>query len=66
MDRKVHFQSLDAATITEKIAMLSVRVEERFPQSDLFAISKKLLEVSERATDQIASTRRQLVIGIVI
>lgn len=52
MNEKVQYQELDPTRITNTVLALSNRVKERFPDSGLYNVSQKLLDVTQRAKDQ--------------
>jgi len=52
MEQKVQYQELHAERIVETIQRLSRRIERRFPDSGLFRLSQKLLEIGHRAQNQ--------------
>lgn len=52
MDRHIRYQELDAARITGTIEALSSRIGNQFPESGLFGVSQKLLEIGRRAAEQ--------------
>lgn len=69
MDKQTQYQELDAARITRTIETLSVRIDERFPDSGLHRLSKKLLAIGQRAEEQADWISRPIIplrIGIVI
>jgi len=53
MDDDFKYLSLDPKKINETITKLSIRIDERFPGSGLYLVSRKLLSVGERAEDQV-------------
>jgi hypothetical protein len=52
MPREARYQELDASKIEATLGQLSSRIDERFPDSGLFRLSLKLLEISRRAQAQ--------------
>jgi len=52
MQQEIRYQELDASKIITTIESIARRIDERFPGSGLHAVSLKLLQVSQRATQQ--------------
>lgn len=51
MEKK--FQELESSKITNTISVLSSRIRERFPNSGLHGVSRKLLDISLHAEEQV-------------
>lgn len=67
MDARVTYQELIPDRIVDTIAILSRRIDERFPNSGLANVCKKLLNIARQAQDQstwIAEPIMSLRIGI--
>ena len=52
MKKKTNYQALDSGRITKTISTLSIRIDERFPNSGLYGVSQKLLEIAQQAEQQ--------------
>lgn len=52
MNKQIQYQKLDATRITDTIFVLSNRVNERFPDSGLYRVSQKLLDIAQRGEAQ--------------